>query len=198
MAKYVDKVDLPNFWVHSPEGTIQDTIDYTRDYANTMREQLDEALEALIAAVGDFTPGDIPGSSIGEIGSPNPPNKPTIDGNFVDFPDTTIPDPVIKDIDADFSFIDPLAPDEIDPSFDYTPGVYSSCIWDTLCDKIKDDLINGGTGLTDAVYGAILDRNAEARREAEDTSRRRALDSVGARGHDLPGGMAAAVTMEIV
>jgi len=76
---------------------------------------------------------------------------------------------------------------------DIVPSTYVSDIYDTLLTKIKNDIITGGNGLTDAVYSAIIQREQEARRANQDTEYRRALDAAGTSGFNLPSGHVAAI-----
>jgi len=198
MGGFVDKIKYRHIGVGNPWNEITETVDYTRAYADQMRDALSNELENLKSVVGTYHPdfGRI-SSSIPSLSKPSFPSPPNINTELNDnWPDINIPDPVLKDISADFSYTDPVDPGDIDIDFDYSPGVYSSCIWDALCEKIKNGLLNGGTGLTDAVYAAIIDRNKEARRNAEDQARQKLVNTIGSRGFDLPGGMMAAAIVE--
>ncbi len=195
---FVDTVPYRATSVYAPINDIQNTIDYTRDYANEQRNALSLAIENLEALVGSYTPNfDNISANIPSIVSPSYPDAPdlTVDLNE-NWPENNIPDPMIRDISPDFSFIDPVPPDQIDPSFDYTPGVYVSCLWNELCSSIRNTLINGGTGLSDLIYSLIIDRNQEARRNVEDAARQHVYDAVGSKGFDLAGGQVAAVILE--
>ncbi len=198
MGAFVDKV--PNFYmsIGTPWGEIVEAIDYTRGYANEMRDLLTHQIDELSHLIGTYVPdfSDVPSISP-HIPHPDFPEKPdlTLDLNE-DWPSTDIPEPIIRDVDVDLSYQRPTSPEDIDPSFDYTPGAYSSCIWPDLCSRIRDELINGGNGLTDLVYSLILDRNTEARRNAEEKARRELVDAIGERGFDLPGGMMSAAILE--
>jgi len=199
MGTFVDRVVPANISVGSPWNEITETVDYTRAYADEMRNTLAYQIIALQDAVGQYIPGfgDIE-NNIKDIQHPGFPPKPDLSISMNDdWPSGDIPEPIIHDADADFSFVEPATPENIEAEFNYTPGVYSSCLSDELCTQVKDSLVNGGTGLSDIVYGLIIARNQEARRTVEDQARRRAQDAVGTRGFDLPGGMVAAVLMEV-
>lgn len=197
---FVEAVPVFATGVYAPIEDIQETIDYTRLYADQQRDILNTAIDNLADIIGQYEPSfGIVSSDIKELLIPPFPAKPSLNPDLnEDWPSTgDIPDPIIRDIAPDFSTEEPVPPDSIDPSFDYTPGAYISCIWDELCTQIKNELVNGGNGLSNLVYSLILDRNAEARRNAEEQARRRAYNAVGARGFDLAGGMAAAVILEL-
>ncbi len=200
MGAFVEHVNVPSIGqVAGNYQEIVESFDYARNYADTMRDTLNEQIENLSQAIDPYQVNfDSITSTIDNIPTPGFPTTPDININLNEnWPDNNIPEPNLVDINADFAFIDPVVPDDLDASFDFTPGIYSSCIWDQFCEKIRDGLLNGGTGLTTIVYNAIIARNAEARRNVEDQARRRAVNAVGARGFDLPGGMAAAVLLEI-
>lgn len=199
MGSYVDRLNDFGFVIPNPVDNITTQITSSEKYAADALVSLETAIDNLQNIIGLYSPKYIPPrtDNIPNIGHPDFPTKPdlTIDIND-NWPDTDLPEPIIRDTSGvDFNYTEPQPPTPIDSSFDYTPGVYASCL--NLCSIISQELVNGGTGLTDAVYALILDRNIEARRSVEDQARRRAQDSVGATGFDLPGGMAAAVVLEI-
>ena len=195
---FVEQVPFLYTSVYAPINDVQDTITYTRNYADEQRRKLEDAIANLESAVGQYSPSfGSANVNIPELNFPIFPDAPDSSADLNEnWPQNNTQRPTMRDIAPDYSFVEPVPPDQVDPSFDYTPGVYSSCIWTDLCTKIKDELINGGNGLSDLVYSLILDRNAEARRAAEDRSRRQAYDSVGARGFNLAGGMAAEVVLQ--
>jgi len=74
------------------------------------------------------------------------------------------------------------------PDFDYVEAVYSSDIWAPLAEKIRDGIINGGTGLSPDVEQLIYD-SARYRQDVEgeavlDEARRK----YSGKGFDLPQG----------
>ena len=198
MGQFVDRVTPTYVSIGSPWDAIEERIDevtaYARDWANTLADTIEDLQGQVEQYEPDFEDVD---DNIPEISSPVFPERPDISVDLNDeWPDTTIPEPSLKDVDVDLTINEPTAPGDIDPDFNYTPGVYQSCLAGELCSKIKDELVNGGNGLSDLVYGLIIDRNREARRQAGDRALRMAVNTVGARGFNLPGGMAAAVSME--
>lgn len=199
MGSFVEEVPYKNIGVGSPWTEITGMIDYSRAYADEMRQELADAIDALKEGVEKYIPNwqEI-NTNIPALVVPDFPVAPNIDSNINDnWPEYDIPDPTIEDINVDLSYTLPVKPNSIEASFDYVPGQYSSCLLEELCNKIKNELINGSTGLNDIVYALIIDRNIEARRNIEDQARQRAYDTVGARGFDLPGGMASAVILEL-
>jgi len=134
---------------------IQDTITYTREFADSMQTTLALAIRDLQSIVGDYNP-----------------------------------DPI--EVNTDIIALDR-------PVFPLTPTFvsYSSDIRDDLIAKVKDNLADGGTGLTEAVYASIIAREKEARRTNQDNSYRDALNSVGSRGFNLPTGQVASLQAKV-
>lgn len=195
---YVADVPYRITAVGDPWTEITEMIDYSRAYADAMRLELTQAIEDLEDAVQAYTPdfGNVT-SDIPELETPVFPDAPDLSVQLNEnWPANDTPDPNIQPVDVDISYDTPIKPDSIDPVFTYVPGAYSSCTWSQLCALIQDELVNGGNGLSELVYGLIIDRNLEARRNLEDQARQRMYDAVGARGFDLPGGMAAAAILE--
>lgn len=95
--------------------------------------------------------------------------------------------------------VDTDIPDMDQPVFPSSPSIddYVSTIWDILFTKVTNDIINGGSGLSNPVYNAIVAREQEARRLNQDREYRKALDGVGSQGFDLPSGHVAAVQVEM-
>ncbi len=99
-------------------------------------------------------------------------------------------DPI--EIDTDLASLDrPVFPDA--PTFE----AYSSVIRDDLIAWVQDGLENGGTGLTAAVYAAIVEREKNTRRTNQDESYRQSLDGVGSRGFNLPSGQVGSLQAKI-
>lgn len=196
---FVQQVPYLATGVYAPIDEINETINYTRDYADDQMALLDDTIAQINSLIGQYTPSfENVGVDIPAINAPEFPDAPVLDVDINEnWPTNGAVPPVINEINPDFSYVAPTPPDQIDPNFDYAPGAYSSCLWSDLCTRVRDELINGGNGLTDAIYGLILNRNTEARRNAEEQNRRRAYDAVGATGFDMPAGMAAAVVLEL-
>jgi len=195
---FVEQVPFQYTGVYAPIEDVKETIDYTRAYATDQADSLSDAIENLEALTGSYVPDfSVINSVIPSLVSPSFPPKPDLNTNLNEnWPTDDVPDPNILENSPDFSFIDPVAPSPLDPSFDYTPGIFSSCLWVDLCSQVRDDLINGGTGLNDSVYGLILNRDSEARRSIEEESRQRLYDAVGESGFGLPGGMASEAILQ--
>lgn len=206
MGTFVDKVPVRSVNPDNPWSEISDVIDQVMGPAGYVADSLADlqsAIDTISAAIGSYEPDFAPDVSwniddLPDRDIPEFPEAPTIDIDLNDnWTDTDIPDPNLVDVTGDFSYVEPTEPGELNPSFDFTTGVYSSDIDPEITAKILYDLQNGGTGLTDLVYGLIIDRNQAARRDVQDSARRRAVNAVGATGFDFPGGMAAAVLLEI-
>ncbi|RLB91923.1 MAG: hypothetical protein DRH10_00700 [Deltaproteobacteria bacterium] len=198
MGQFVDKLTPHSVFVGSPWSKISERIDEVQAYAEDWTRTLEQAILDLTQGIEAYTP-NLPNIRPNIPGMPNRefPIRPDLITDFNDdWPDTNLPDPSLRDVTPDTTLEPHTPPDPVDPGFSYTPGAYQSCLLETLCEKIKDSLLNGGTGLSDLVYALIVDRNREARRAVEERSRQRAMDAVGAKGLKLPGGMAAAVILE--
>lgn len=197
---FVEQVPFMFTSVSTPYEQIEETIDYTRNYADEQKVILSTAIENLGALLEQYEPQfDTATYNRPANNLPPWPEAPdlrmTLNENWPN--PNNIPEPTIRDVHGDTSFDDPTKPTPLDPTFDYTPGLYQSCLWDQLCTQIRSDLINGGTGLNDQIYGLIIDRSREALRVQEEETMVRAYDSVGANGFDLAGGQAAAVILQM-
>lgn len=179
---------------------INETIDYTRAYADEMRTSLSASIEELGNILENYNPdiADID-TTVPDVEKPVFPARPDfgdlgLDDNWpTDFP----VDPTFMDYgDIDFEFVAPDPPAEIDGNFNWTGREYTSDMWFALFSKVHNDILNGGTGLSDEVHAAIVAREREARRVNQEREYRRALDAVGARGFNLPAGQIAAIQAE--
>lgn len=183
----------------SPLSMVRTIVDDVNTFKDAQIIALNTAIINLENVISKYEPRFDPITTvIPGITIPAFPDKPDL--NFQpneNWPTNDIPNPFIRANNPDFSFIEPVPPGSLDPSFNYTPGVYTSCLWSDLCSTVRDSLINGGTGLTDSVYALIIERNQEARRNIEDETRQRAYDAVGETGFNLAGGQAAAVILEL-
>ena len=199
MGAFVEELTPFHVHVGTPWVPITETIDYTRGYADDMRITLMDAITDLGNIAGQYTPsmGTI-AENIPTLSHPSLPPRPDVSVDLnEDWPDTTISEPSEMPIDAELDFEMPTEPADLDVSFDYTPGEYTSCFGNTLCDTIVDELVNGGTGIPDAIHAAILDHEREGRRLAEDRARRKLANALGETGMDIPSGIAAAAVLEL-
>ena len=84
------------------------------------------------------------------------------------------------------------------PDFDYVEAVYSSEVWSPLVAKIKDGILNGGTGLDSDVEQKIFD----SARYRQDIDGERQLDEArrkyAGKGFDLPQGAFASMERNIL
>jgi len=196
---WVDNVPYSGTAPYAPDDEVKRIVGEIEDFRDLQIAELSTAITNLENLVSEYTPSfDEITAVIPTLDSPSFPDEPDL--TFIpneNWPENDITNPVIRPNAPDFSFVEPTAPGQIDPSFDYTPGTYTSCLWTELCDSIRDSLLNGGTGLSASVHALIIDRNQEARRNVEDASRQRAYDAVGENGFNLAGGQAAAVIMEL-
>lgn len=141
-------------------------------------------------------PCDIINKELEPFNPPNELNLPSL--AIAPYPEFIAPDPIILPIgDVEFTFVAPIPPSEISPTFNWIAGEFTSEIWEALFNKIHGDIINGGTGLTEAVYNAIIAREQEARRINQDREYSKALSASGAAGFNLPSGHIAAVQIEM-
>jgi hypothetical protein len=185
----------PNF-----AGTWYDR-DYAKNLAGEMQKELQDSIEDLKDVLDAYSP-----------------TTPDIETNLPDIEGPAFPPPlVLEDLvlndrwptdypatpnlldygDLDFSFLEPIPPDEIDLSFDWQEGEYTSEIWNALFTRVYNEIVSGHHGLTQEVYDAVLAHEREARRINQDREYRKALDSVGSKGFNLPGGMVAGLQAEL-
>lgn len=184
----------------SMNSEIQNTITYTRDYANTMMADLNTAIDNLGDILGTYsvTTPDVD-VTFPTIDRPSFPIRPDISALVLDsnWPDGVIPEPDFQEYgDLDFSYTAPPAPSEVDESFSWTEENYTSDVWQALFSKIHTAILNGDYGLTDSVHAAIVDREQESRRQNQDREFRNGLTATGATGFNLPGGHTAAFLSE--
>jgi hypothetical protein len=96
-----------------------------------------------------------------------------------------------------FDYLAPVAPIEINPTWDWAADEYTSDMWLALFTEIYNDLVNGGTGLTDSVHSAIVAREQETRRRNQQREQDQAIRSAGVNGFNLKAGEIAAVLSEL-
>ena len=172
--------------------TYQDR-EYAKSLADQMRDTLFASIDDMQSILRNYEPPEIDiDTVIPKATGPNYPNKPdiapvTLDDNWpTDYPTTPILQPYG---DLDFSFVDPIPPDEISSNFDWMGTLYTSEMYTALFNRIYDNVVNGGYGLTEAVYSSIIAMEREARRINQDREYRVALDSVGETGFNLGSGV---------
>jgi hypothetical protein len=202
MGAFVDKVPDRSWAVTpgSPWELITERIDNVQAYANDWSDTLEQAVNDLQNGVGAYSQKyGMPSGSIPSLEEVAFPNAPVTNLNLnTGWPDpSSIPVPSTRAIPTGgLDYEEPDEPEEILSDFNFVPDTFTECTLPPLCDRVKDVLINGGTGLTDAVHSAIIERDREARRRSEDRFLSEALDTAGERGLDLPGGTAAALMLE--
>jgi len=86
------------------------------------------------------------------------------------------------------------------PVFPSAPSLvnFTSDIWLSIFNKVKGDIDDGGTGLSEVTYNAIIARELAARQSAQDKAYRLGLDSVGARGFNLLSGHIAMFQRDVI
>jgi hypothetical protein len=180
---------------------IRDTIGYTREFADDMRTELSRGIENLEDVILNYVPNikDID-TTIPPIDGPSFPSKPgfsplDLDNNWPD--ELPLPPEFMDYGEMDFAFVAPTPPSEIDGNFNFDQSEYTSEMWYALFSKVHDDILNGGTGLTDLVHAAIVAREQETRRLNQDRETQKLVSSVGSKGFDLPSGQIASLMVDI-
>ena len=199
MGAFVDKLTPFYVSIGTPWVPITETIDYTRGYADDMRTTLMDAINDLAALAGTYTPNvDAVADDVPTLSHPSLPPRPDVTVALNDdWPDTVISEPSELPIDEDLGFEMPLSPEDLDVSFDHKPNEYQSCFGDALCKTLTHDLLNGGTGIPDAIHAALIDHEREGRRLAEDRARRKLSNALGETGFDIASGAATAAVLEL-
>lgn len=199
---YVEQMDVHDGvnGVIMMRDEIQGMIAYTRAFADEMRVDLTRGIENLTEIVGSYTSSiDDIDTSIPTLDRPSFPIRPVFDDLSLDFtwPDKITAPNLTEYGDLDFEFTAPVAPEAIDESFDWSGNTYSSEMWSALFNKTHTDILSGGTGISDEAHEALVDRAKEAGRVSRDVEYRRAVDSVGANGFNLPSGQIASVVLAV-
>lgn len=190
-VSYIPPVDAGNYvliteQINKSNETTDNFIQYFQDAADN------------ITAVESYSPdySELE-STIKELRLPSAPNRPSIPISLQDFPDTEINSPVHQDIKVNFELDEPVAPNGLNPDFEYTPGTYFSKIFPLLQDALLADLANGGTGLTESAYQGIIDRYEEARRQQDDAARLALNRKFGGPGALMPSGAYMSAELEL-
>ena len=202
MGAFVDKVPIGSGYTGLPDvfNDVDNRILEVQTFANEWSNRLSDAINNLsnVPAYTDSNGINV-SANIPNLAHPAFPNRPGFNYQLdTNWPTDVIPSPDTKDIDVDLTINPPTKPSPIDRDFNYTPNNYNSCLHDRICQFITSDLLNGGNGLTDAVFGMIVNRAREERRRAEERNLRKAMNAVGGRGWAFPGGQAASVIREFM
>jgi hypothetical protein len=96
---------------------------------------------------------------------------------------------------VDLTYTEPIEPDEPDPTLNYTPGTYISNMWEALFDAVYSGIVNGGTGLAEAVEAAIFERARQRQRATNAREYARMMDGVSSSGFNFAGGAQAGVLL---
>jgi len=94
---------------------------------------------------------------------------------------------------TDFSYTKPVKPDQVSPSMDYTPGVYSSTMYTAVYNSIYTYLQNPAIGVPETIWTAIAARRRY--NHALATAEKYAADmrAAGATGFEFADGMIAGI-----
>lgn len=190
-----DKVSI------DPNGaTIRGYMDEFFERVEAEQIKVDTAITELKAVVGtfnsDFEPVDVDVPTIDGPPFPEKPTWPPLDLD-TDYPDGIGEAPILMPFgNMDFEYTTPTMPDEISGNFAWELTDYTSEMWSALFNKVHGDILNGGTGLTQPVYDAIVSREQEARRINQEREYIKGLSAVGSTGFNLPSGHVAAFQAE--
>jgi len=175
-------------------------IDYAKSMADSFLSELSTSLDDLQGLVGTYNPEKIDiETTVPQAIGPAFPTPPQFADLVLDesWPENWPFPPELTDYgNIEFEFIAPLPPAEIDGSFGYIPSEYTSEMWDALFTKVYNWIVEGGTGLTDSVHSAIVQREQESRRINEDREWNNAINAVGENGLNLPSGQAGGILSE--
>lgn len=200
MGSFVD-VDCGYIQLDDMQKEIQDIIKYTQGYADLMKLDLADSIENLEKVVGNYTPEalNINIDDVRIVG-PDFPNRIFAPLELDDsWPSDLPPAPILEEYGViDFSYVAPTPPPEIDSNFNWSVSEYTSNMWLALFNKVHTDIIDGGTGLSDAVHAIIVAREQFARQANHDREYRRGLNAVGTSGFNLPSGQVAAFQRDVI
>lgn len=97
----------------------------------------------------DVVINPVPGLDLGTIPAPGGITLPGFDGLV--FPTLG----TLREIPAiDLDWTDPTAPADVDPELAHVMSEYTSDMWLTVFEKVENDILNGGTGLSEADQAA--------------------------------------------
>ena len=84
-----------------------------------------------------------------------------------------------------------------EPQFSWNEAEYNSAVKQKLAEKLFNDLVSGGSGLSPATEQAIYDRATSRMRDEEQTALDQMLEFFAGRGFDLPPGALAGQMLEL-
>jgi predicted aspartyl protease len=191
--------DVPYFEPQASGGfqLVTDQIDENNSKADEFIELFVTALENL-GETEEYSPdfSELV-KEVKELVLPKFPDRPNIDTTLnTDWPSMDIQEPTFYDVPLPPDYVFPDAPDSINPYFEYSPGEYNSLLWRPLRNALLKDLEQGGTGLTEEVYAAILDKEVSARQDDNDGQRIRLDRLLGSTGM-MPSGVSATARIEL-
>lgn len=174
--------------------------EYAKNLADLMKDTLFSAIDDMRGVLENYKPAVLNiDTSIPDTSGPNYPSTPVLANQALDnsWPKNYPGPPILLSYgNLDFSYVAPIAPDEINSNFGWEEDLYASQLYEALFDKALYNVINGGTGLSDIVYTAIVNQEQEARRINQDRTYRLALDSAGETGFNLGSGILGALQAE--
>lgn len=185
-------VDSPDVNFNTMTSAINETIEYTRAFANEMKGTLSTAIETLQDVVGSYNPDDITvDSSLPPLNGTPFPTKPTWAPLVLDddWPDGYIPDPNFQEYgEFDFTYTAPTPPAEVDGEFSWTENDYSSDVWQVLFAHVHNYIIgNEEYSIPEDVYNALVAMEQEARRINQNREFTAGIAATGANGLNLSG-----------
>lgn len=167
--------------------------EYAKDLADSMKDLLLASIDDMQGILKNYDPSDVRiDTEIPKARGPNFPSKPILSSAELDdnwptnYPSTPI---LLGYGNLDFSFVSPIPPDDINANFGWLGAIYTSEMYNALFARIYDNVINGGHGLTEAVYNSIIAMEQEARRINQEKTYRTSLDSVSETGFNLGSGI---------
>lgn len=196
-----EPIAIPEWQAVSPDAYgVYSLIDYAKGISDSYLSELGQSIDDMRDLVGTYNPDKIDiNTEVASAEGPSFPTPPQFAELVLDdsWPDNWPFPPVLTDYgNLDFEFIAPLPPAEIDGNFTFQPSEYTSEMWAALFTKIYNDIVNGGTGLTEAVHSAIVSQQREATRIADDREWINLMNATGADGFDMSGGQQGAMITE--
>lgn len=186
-------VNIDKDVVHPSTGNTYVDRAYAKNLADQMLDLLLASIDDMQGLLKNYDPPEIDvDTEVPKAEGPNYPSSPNLgplnlDQNWpTSYP--TAPNLLPYGV-LDFSFLEPTPPDDIDSNFSWLGSEYSSELYNALFDRVIDNVINGGYGLTETVHSSIIEMAREAKRISQDRLYREALDSVGESGFNLGSGI---------